>query len=91
MTKPAENVEPEAVEAAVPLGPFDDVPEDCIRVPLSQHYEDKHEDGTSTWYQPGDMLVTRIATARSLLAAGYLAINPTDHAAVGAVFGRHRP
>jgi hypothetical protein len=77
----------EPVPATAVLGPFDDVPADYIRVTFAHHWTT--DDGVDVL--PGEQAVIPVSTARSLLGAGYLAINPGNPDSVAAAFGHYRP
>jgi hypothetical protein len=92
MSKPddatsVEPTEPAAVEAPAALGPLDGVPDDHIRVTLAHHYTT--DEGVDVL--PGEQAIIPVSTARSLLSAGYLAVNPSDPGAVAAAFAHYRP
>lgn len=63
-----------------------EIPAEFIEVPLAHHYQIE----PGIWIEPGAKIVVPVSKARSLLAAGYLAVDPRDTDAVRAMFGKYR-
>lgn len=59
---------------------------DLIELPLSNHLE--WPAGSGEHHKPGTKLKVSRQEAESLIAAGYVAVNPTDVAAVSKLLGR---